>query len=101
MEKARMGMNGSVVGADLSIAEDAIDATWWAWQRLARANTLPMQADAMTALGNAMADLVTYHRDWDYERGILWNEDDLEDHNAEILEDSERQSSDSSLGPET
>lgn len=84
MNTAKLGMNTSVIGEALEPAQDAIAAAYWAWERLRDATTLPAQAEAVNALGNAMSDLATWHEDWDGDRGILWDADSLAEHNASI-----------------
>jgi hypothetical protein len=56
-------------------AADALASAWWAWERLHDARTLGEQASAVEALFNAMSDLVSWHPDYDYEKGTLRHDD--------------------------
>jgi hypothetical protein len=48
---------------------DAGRSVWDAWRALSGARTIVEQADAVSALSNAMSDLATFLPGYDYETG--------------------------------
>lgn len=49
---------------------------YWTWDRFKVASTPLDQAEALTAMSNAMSDLATYLPGYDYERGEIVDEDE-------------------------
>lgn len=76
----QMGMNKEALeGKTLDDVAEAIETVHWKWERVSKATNPVEYARAILELNDAIGDLSTWHKNWDYERGILWNEEDLEE----------------------
>lgn len=53
----------------VEVAFDALDELEYRWQQYVEAKTVGSQAGAFVELSNAMSDVISYHPNWDYERG--------------------------------
>jgi len=75
-----MGMNKKVASQPLTEAGDAIASVVWAWERFDDARSEAGRASALLELSNAISDLESWHVDYDYERGRIWDVASLAKH---------------------
>lgn len=59
----------------LEAIHECIDTVEWAWQNYLEAKTLPAQGHWLDVLANGMSDLVSWHPEYDIERGCIPREE--------------------------